>query len=217
MRRATFISVSAAAALIVALLVGGSSAAARGPSPQLRAKEARAQAVIAQVGALDRRFEQVTEAWDGARVELSRTRVQLDRNRNALVVAERQSHRAQRRLQQRTVALYEGQTLTTIDVVVGSTSLGDMLDRLQAAHDVATSDALLVKSVTRAAERLRRTRAKLQGIAHARVVALSQLKTNRAQIGSMLAERRTLLASVQKEVATIRERDRRQQLALAAA
>jgi peptidoglycan DL-endopeptidase CwlO len=216
MRRATLTSVSAAAALTVAM-VAGTSAAAPGPSPLLRAKEARAQAVLAQVGALDRQFEQVVEAWDGARVELGRSRAQLDRNQAALVVAERQSRRAQRTLQQRAVSLYEGQTPTTIDVIVGSTSLGDMLDRLQAAQDVAASDARVVRSVTESTQRLRRTRAKLQRIARVRAVALAQLNANRAEIGTMLAKRRTLLASVQAEVATIRERERRQQLALAAA
>jgi cell wall-associated NlpC family hydrolase len=217
MGRATLTSVTAAAALTLAVVAGGTSAAAPGPSTQLRAKEARAQAVLAQVSALDRQSEQVIEAWNGARVELSRSRAQLARNQGALVVAERQSRRAQRRLQRRTISLYEGQTLTTIDVIVGSTSLGDLLDRLQAAHDVAASDARLVQSVTRTTQRLRQTRAKLQQITHVREVALAQLNSNRAQIGTMLAQRRRLLASVQAEVATIRERERRQQLALAAA
>jgi peptidoglycan DL-endopeptidase CwlO len=217
MRRATLTSVSAAAALTVVVVVAGTSAAAPGQSPLLRAKEARAQAVLAQVGALDRQFEQVVEAWNGARVELGRSRAQLDRNQAALVVAERQSRRAQRTLQQRAVSLYEGQTPTTIDVIVGSTSLGDMLDRLQAAQDVAASDARVVRSVTESTQHLRRARSKLQRIAHARAVALAQLNANRAEIGTMLAKRRTLLASVQAEVATIRERERRQQLALAAA
>ncbi len=216
MGRATLTSVLAAAALTL-VVVAGTSAAAPGQSPLLRANEARAQAVLAQVGALDRQFEQVVEAWDGARVELGRSRAQLDRNQAALAVAERQNRRAQRTLQQRAISLYEGQTPTTIDVIVGSTSLGDMLDRLQAAQDVAASDARVVRSVTESTQRLRHTRTKLQGIVHTRAVALAQLNANRAQIGTMLAKRRTLLASVQAEVATIRERERRQQLALAAA
>jgi len=159
----------------------------------------------------------VVEAWDGARVELGRSRAQLARNQAALVVAQRQSQRAQRTLQNLVVSLYEGQTLTTIDVVVGSTSLSDMLDRLQAAQAVAASDARVVRSVTETTRRLRRTRAKLQRIQHTRAVALAQLNTNRAEIGTMLAKRRTLLSSVQAEVATIRARERRQQLALAKA
>ena len=215
MRRATLTSVSAAAALTLVLAAG--TPAAPGQSPLLRAKEARAQAVLAQVGALDHQFERVVEAWDGARLELGRSRAQLDHNQAALVVAEGQNRRAQRTLQQRAVSLYEGQTPTTIDVIVGSTSLGDMLDRLQAAQDVAASDARVVRSVTESTQRLRRTRANLQRIAHARAVAFARLNANRAEIGTMLAKRRTLLASVQAEVATIRKRERRQQLALAAA
>jgi len=203
--------------MLTVLAVAATSAAAPGPSPLLRAKEARAQAVLKQVGALDRQFEQVVEAWDGARVELGRSRAQLARNQAALVVAQRQSQRAQRTLQNLVVSLYEGQTLTTIDVVVGSTSLSDMLDRLQAAQAVAASDARVVRSVTETTRRLRRTRAKLQRIQHTRAVALAQLNTNRAEIGTMLAKRRTLLSSVQAEVATIRARERRQQLALAKA
>jgi peptidoglycan DL-endopeptidase CwlO len=216
MRRATLTSVSAAVALSV-LVVAATSAAAPGPSPLLRAKEARAQAVLTQVGALDRQFEQVVEAWDGARVELGRSRAQLATNQAALVVARRQSQRAQRTLQKLVVSLYEGQTLTTIDVVVGSTSLGDMLDRLQAAQAVAASDTRVVRSVTETTQRLRHTRARLQRVQHTRAVALAQLNMNRAEIGTMLAKRRTLLSSVQAEVATIRARERRQQLALATA
>ena len=64
------------AVLAAALLAGDLSAAS--PKDKLRAKQAQAQAVMAQVNKLNQSFEASVEAWNGARYELEVTKHEID-------------------------------------------------------------------------------------------------------------------------------------------
>ena len=108
--------------------------------PALRAKRAQAQAVLAQVNALDLRFGHVVDAWDGARIQLATSTRRLAANRRALQRARRQSRIADRRLAQRLVAIYEGGEPTLTQVVVGASSVLDLIDGLEAAKEIAAYD-----------------------------------------------------------------------------
>ena len=64
------------ALLVAALLAGDLSAAS--PKERLRQKRAEADAVLAQVNALNQSLEASVEAWNGARYELDVTRREID-------------------------------------------------------------------------------------------------------------------------------------------
>ncbi len=88
------------AATATLLLVGLAHAAAGSsapPSAAVKAKDAEAARVLAQVNALDRRFGAVVDAWDGAKVQLAATEKQLAINRAELSSAKVRSRIAQQR------------------------------------------------------------------------------------------------------------------------
>jgi cell wall-associated NlpC family hydrolase len=185
--------------------------------PALRAKRAQAQVVLAQVNALDLRFGHVVDAWDGARIQLATSTRRLAANRRALQRARRQSRIADQRLAQRLVAIYEGGEPTLTQVLVGASSVSDLIDRLEAAKEIAAYDRRVADQARRSRDRLAEARLRLQAAQRTQRATLAALGAERRQIGAMLAHRRRLLASIQSEIAALKAREAAQQAALAAA
>jgi cell wall-associated NlpC family hydrolase len=190
------------AVLVAALLAGDLSAAS--PKDKLRAKQAQAEAVLAQVNKLDQSFEASVEAWNGARYQLQVTKQQLVVDRQRLQVAERQRRIAMAHVAERLRALYErgdDDSETTLGIVLGSTSMSDMLDHLDAARAVAAADKKLADQATAARNRYARAASAESATVRRRTVAFQQRDRERRRIGAMLDERKRLLAGVQSEVA----------------
>jgi cell wall-associated NlpC family hydrolase len=201
-------------ALSCGLLAGDLMAS---PKERLRQKRAQAALVLAQVSALDRRFEASVEAWNGARYELGLTRTQLRQEKATLRLAERERRHAVARVRRRLVALYEtGDNQTTIEILFGSTTLSDLLDRLEAARAVASADHELAVNATAARNRYAGSVRKTVQLEHAQAETLSRRNAERKQIGALLVQRKRLLASVEAEVVKLRAEEARRQAALAA-
>ena len=213
MRLARLLTPLAAAALVAAL---GAAPMAASPSGQIKVKQREAQVVLAQVNALDNQLGKTVEAWDGARYDLGQVKAQLAANQASLSIAERAQRHAEQLVQARLVTIYESNQPTTIDVVLGSASLGDLIDRLQAARSVATSDRQLARQATQVRVQLATARRALQKSEQRRAASVQQLSNQKVQIGAMLAQRRRLLSSVQTELTTMRAQEARRQAELAA-
>jgi cell wall-associated NlpC family hydrolase len=204
--------------IALAALAAGLAAAplSASPSGKIKLKQREAEVVLAQVDALDNQLGKTVEAWDGARYNLDTARKQLAANRASLTVAERARRHAEQLVQARLVTIYESDEPTTIDVVLGSTSLGNLIDRLQAARSVATSDQQLALHVTQVRNQLAHAERTLQTTERRRATSVEQLSNQKVQISAMLAQRRRLLSSVQTELVTMRAQEARRQAALAA-
>ncbi len=213
MRRARLLTPLVAAAFVAAL---GAAPLAASPAGKIKVKQREAQVVLAQVNALDSQLGKTVEAWDGARYDLGQVKAQLTANQASLSIAERAQRHAEQLVQARLVTIYESNQPTTIDVVLGSASLGDLIDRLQAARSVATSDRQLAKQATQVRIQLATARRALQRSEQRRAASVQQLSNQKVQIGAMLAQRRRLLSSVQTELTTMRAQEARRQAELAA-
>ena len=213
MKTSSLCWVAAATTLVAALLAAPLSAA---PPKQLRDKEAQAQAVLAQVSALDQRFERTDEDWNVARLQLRAADASLAKNRQALHRAQAAERLAQARVAERLVTLYETDNPSTIDVLAGSSSLGEIIDRVEATQAVTAADHRLAVQAASVRIRLANAQEALLTADQEKQSALHELTRQRAQIGSLLSRRRTLLASVQTEVAAIKAREERRQEVLAA-
>jgi len=207
-----------AVGLVVAALLAGNLAASPGTTKErLHAKQAQAQSVLAQVGALDKRFEASVEAWHGAQYALATTHAELLRDRAGLRVAEAQRRKAIARVEARLVALYEdGDAPTTIGVLFGSSNVSDLIDRIQTAKQVAAADHQLAVETTRARDRYASIAKKTAALERQRAADVRQLGEQRAKIGDLLGERKRMLASVQSEVTALRAQEAHEQAVLAA-
>jgi cell wall-associated NlpC family hydrolase len=201
--------------LLSVALVGAPLAAT--PKEQLRDKQAQAKQVLDQVNQLDAKFGATVEAWNGAKYELGLAQKELAANRASLRVAERQRRLALEHVRERVVALYEGDSgPSTIAILLGARSLSGLLDELQAAHAVANADHRLAVQATRVRDKYVKAVHALTATERRRSDAVQQLDTQRAQIGSMLAERRNLLSSIQSQVTQLRAQEAKRQAELEA-
>ncbi|HUK95001.1 MAG TPA: NlpC/P60 family protein [Gaiellaceae bacterium] len=178
-------------------------------------KQAEAQSVLAQIQQLDVTLEQAVEAYDGANVKLARIKHDESMNGRNLVVAKRSLKNAQRQLSSRLIDLYtsEGQD-STLAVLLGSTSLNDLLDRMDAADRVSQQDALVLRQVVSLRREIQRRQHEL---AHAHAVQASvvaQRAAAKASVESQLGQRRALLGSIRGEIVHLQAEERARQAQL---
>jgi cell wall-associated NlpC family hydrolase len=211
----TLIAALALVLLAGAVLAGDLSAAST--KQKLKDKQAQAQAVLDQVNALGARMDAAVEAWHGANYELAQTRKELVRDRVALRKADRQQKLALAHLQARLVALYESNDdPSTIAILFGSGSVSQAIDRIEAAQQISSADHQLAVQTTAARNRYARVAERTSALERRREADVRQRASQRAKIGSMLAERKRLLASVQGQVAELRRQEAHEQAVLAA-
>jgi cell wall-associated NlpC family hydrolase len=208
--------IAVCAALLAATVLAGEPFAAS-PRERIKAKAAQAQQVLQQVNALDAQFGRTVEAWNGARYELDKTRRQLVSDRATLRMAQRQQRIAIAHVKARLIALYESSDEpTTISVLFGSSTLSDMLGRLDAAQTITTADHNLAVETTAARVRYAAAERRTRALEQRRAVAVQQLSSQRQRIESMLSQRRQLLSSIQTQIVTLKAQEARRQAILAA-
>ncbi|HKN62997.1 MAG TPA: hypothetical protein VJV76_01570, partial [Gaiellaceae bacterium] len=103
-------------------------------TPQIRAQQARARSVLAQVNQIGNNLQQVEDqAWN-AQQRLNLVKESLKRNEYKLHVARGNFHAAQQRLMGRIYSLYVNGEPDTIDVIAGAKSISQMIDRAESAQ-----------------------------------------------------------------------------------
>jgi peptidoglycan DL-endopeptidase CwlO len=200
--------------VLAALLAAVSSAAA---DPSISSKQAQAQQVLAEINRLDINLERAIQSYDTANVKLAGIERDQKRARFELHVAKGNLSRAQAALSARLVAIYTSDTQSSaLEVLLGSTSLDDLLNRIEAVNRVSSQDAQTMREVQTFKHDVLQRRADLRRahVAQAKVVA--ERAAAKASIQGQLARRHTLLSSIRSEIATLQARERARQAQLAA-
>jgi len=203
-------------ALLSALIFGLAVTAAGSAEPTLGSKRAEAQQVLAQVNAMDAQLEKAVEAWNGANVRLDQIKHDLVVNRSRLETARKNLTEARKRVSERLVALYTSDSPDALSIILGASSLGDLIERMDSANRIAEEDARIAADVTRYRNEVQ---ARQQALVKAeadqeRVVA--ERAAQRASIQSQLAERQALYNSIKDQIAQLEEAERERQARLAA-
>jgi peptidoglycan DL-endopeptidase CwlO len=172
---------------------------------------------MTEVESLNGNLEQTIEAYNYANIELDRIEADLASNAKHLEAAKKSLVVAQDRIAKRLRDLYvNGEGDSTLEVLLGSSSLDDIIARLDAIERVSSQDSQILKTVKRYRKEVETRRANLQD-AHAdqeRIVA--ERAAQKQSIESQIAEQNSLLASVKDEIAQMRAEEARRQAALAA-
>jgi peptidoglycan DL-endopeptidase CwlO len=207
----------------LAVFAGLASALAAAPAAQaepssVSTKQAQAQAVLNQIQGLDSSLSHAIEAYNLANGKLGRIRQDLRENRRELRIAQQNLGRAQVALQLRLVQLYTANGDSTgLEVLIGATSIEDLIERLDTADRVSDQSAQVLKEVKAFREdvRMRRARLKNAHVQQARLVA--ERASQKASIEGQLAERQRLLSSIRSEIGRLQAAERARQAELAAA
>jgi cell wall-associated NlpC family hydrolase len=205
-------ALSLVAVFAVSLVAAGSAA---GEPPSVASKQAQAQSVLAQIQSLDASMEHAIEAYNLANERLSAIRRDLEQNRVVLRIAQGNLKRAQRALANRAVAIYtSGESDSTLDVLVGSRSLADIVDGLEAVERVSAQDTQVLRDVRTFRTQVQRRRAYLKNARQRQAQLVAERAAHKASIESQLAERQSMLSSIRSEIAEIRAAERRRQAEL---
>ena len=186
----------ALAATCAVLLV---AAPARGTSP-IDEKRAEAVQVYNEIIQLDQSLSVADEKLNLANIRLQHVKEELKLNHHELIIARRNLGRGRMMIQKRLISLYTASTPTTLDLILGASSVTDLLNRIDNASRLSSVDGQVVQQVIqfksdvqRHAKILRDQRAYAQQL-------LAERRAIRASVASRLNERQGLLTSIKGEI-----------------
>ncbi len=169
-----------------------------------------------QIQSLDGSLEHAIEAYNLANDKLKAIRGDLRQNRVDLTIAQHNLKRAQKALAARVIAIYTAdESDSTLDVLVGSNSLEELIDGLEAVSSVSTQDTQVLANVKSFRAQVKQRRAELKRAKARQAELVAERAANKASIESQLAERRSLLSSIKNEIVRIQAAERRRQAELA--
>jgi cell wall-associated NlpC family hydrolase len=203
----SFIAVLAAALAVVAV-----SPAEPG---QISSKRADAERVLAQIDAIDMELDRAVEAYNGATVQLEAITRDLAANQKRLVTARANLAAAHKRVANRVLALYTSQEPDALAVLLGASSLGDLIERIDSVNRISKDDVRIAEEVTRFRNEVRtRQQHLVQAQAQQRKI-VAQRAARRSAIEGQLAERQTLLVSIKDEISKLQAAEQARQERLA--
>jgi len=171
-------------------------------SPSVASKRAEAQAVMGEIQSLDASLERAIEAYDLANTKLDRIRGDLRTNENDLHIARVNFKRAQQALARRPVEIYTADGGdTTLEVLLGSTSLDDLLNRIDTENRVSSQDARIVREVIRIRHEIQKREVRLKKAKQEQAAVVAERAAARASVERQLGQRRALLSSIKGEIA----------------
>jgi cell wall-associated NlpC family hydrolase len=212
-RHALTYSLVVAAAVASALLATASATA----DPTVSAKEAQASQIINEINSIDISLTAAIEAYNTATVRLRKIKGDLRNNAFELKVARATLKRSEVALERRLVSAYtSGDQNSTLAMLLGSSSLDELLNNVETINSTSKQDTRIVNQVTSARAAIQHHRAELQRAQTQQQQVVAQRAAQRQHIESQLAERRQLLSSVRGEIARLKAQEAQRQLQLAA-
>jgi cell wall-associated NlpC family hydrolase len=204
----------AGAAVLAALCAAASANATPGT---VASKQAQAQQVLAQIQQIDDSLGPAIESYNLANVQLRKIESDQRENRLQLKLTRANLKVAQESLAARLVSAYTStQDNSTLSVLLGATSLDDLLNRIEAVNSTSRQDASIVQQVTSFKAAIQQHRAELRKAHSEQRTIVAQKAAQKQRIESQLASRRQLLSSIKGEIARIRAAEEAQQRQLAA-
>jgi cell wall-associated NlpC family hydrolase len=170
--------------------------------------------VLAQIQAIDANLDKVVDAYNAAQIKLDAIEAQQKINERRLEIARANYQQAQAILQQRIVALYTSDDQSALEILLGASSLDDLLDRLDTVNRLSEQDARIINEVrTFRAEIKKREEALAQARADQERV-VTERAAKKAAIERQLAERQRLLSSIKSEIARLEREEAARQAKL---
>jgi cell wall-associated NlpC family hydrolase len=165
-------------------------------TPQIRAQQAHARSVVAEVNRIGRNLQVVEDAAWNAKQRLQLVKQSLTRNEYRLHVARGNLHAAQKRLMGRLYSIYVNGAPSAIDVIAGAHSLSQLIDRSESAQVLSNQDAALGRQALGFERSVQRRERQLKQLKQTREHVLAERLAEKRTVASELAQQKRLLASI---------------------
>jgi peptidoglycan DL-endopeptidase CwlO len=201
--------------IVIALAAAGLAAGGATADPSISAKQAEAQRVSAQIQVLDSSLERARTAYESASFKLSGIQHNLKINRIGLHVARSNLVVAQKNLAGRLVSIYTGRdNQSTLAVLLGATSIDDLVNRIETVQSVSAQDVAVVKQVVAFKHEVTVREHALVRERKAQTELVRVRATAKVRIAGQLARQQRLYSSIKGELAHLVVEQRARQLAL---
>ena len=201
--------------MLSALAAASFFAAGAAASPTVGSKQAEAKQVLAEIQSIDANLEHVIESYNAAQIKLNSIEAELRVNENRLTVARANLKQAEGFIAARLVTLYTSGEESTLEVLLGSASLDDLLDRVDTVNRLSDQDTRIVNEVKSFKAEIKEREARLTTARSEQTRIIGDLASKRDQIKSQLAERQQLLSTIKDQIAKMQAAERAQQQQLA--
>src|SRR4051794_29978439 len=172
---------------------------------------------MAQLGQLSDSLERARSQYDAADAKLAQIQRDLRENRRELRVAKHNLKVGQRTIAQRLVALYTSDQESTLEVVLGSKSLDDMMTRIDNAKSVTQADTDVLGEIRHFRVVVKRSGDVLKRAHQQQAQVVAERAAAKRDIESKIAEQQRLYSSLKGEIAKLVAEQAAHQRALAAA
>jgi cell wall-associated NlpC family hydrolase len=187
------------------------------PAPQIESKKAEAQQVLAQIQELDANLDHVIDAYNSAQVELDQIVAAQKVNEKRLKVAKSNLGAARGTLETRLVELYKNGSPDLVEILLGSSSLDEILDGIDTANRVSEQDAQILTEVRKFRHEIKQREAELSKARARQEQAVAERAARKTEIEGALAQRQQHLSSIQDQIVQLQAEERRRQARLEAA
>ena len=171
--------------------------------------------MLADIQAIDSSLDKAVDAYNAAQIKLDAIRAEEKVNQRHLVIARSNFKNAQATLANRLLALYKSGDDNVLEVLLGSRSLSELLERVDTISRVSAEDTRVISEIRSYRAEIKRREKKLAVARVQQEQVLAERAERRRQIEGQLAERQRLLASIKDQIAEIKaqeaERQRRLQ------
>jgi cell wall-associated NlpC family hydrolase len=200
--------------LAAALFLSSSAVA----EPTAESKRREAQNVLAEIRQIDSQVAQAAEAYNAANIELSQIRREQRANERLLKLARGNLTQAHTTLERRIVDLYTTDASgSALEIILGATSLDDLLNRLETVDRVSEQDQRVLEQVVSFRTAVQKRKAQLAKARTKQERIVAERAAHRRAVEAKLRERQSLLASIRDQIAKIQAAERRRALAAARA
>ncbi len=196
---------------LLVLVAGLAAAASAAAAPTVGEKRAEAERVFGEIQEIDAELDRAVDAYNGATERLAALQGEIRVNRRHLAIARGAYEVATARLSDRLVALYMAGEESWLEVIIGSSSLDDLIDRVDAAKRVSAQDAQILEEVRKARDEIKSREARLDRARAEQKRVVAERAARREAIEGMLAERRRLYDSIKAEIAEFEAQERARQ------
>ncbi len=183
-------------------------------SSPIDAKRAEAQQVYNEVQSLDENLGKADELINLANLRLAHVKYEQSINTRELAVARFNLTRSRTMIAQRLVSLYTTPQPSTLEMILGATSLSSLLTRIDNADRLSSLDGQVISQVETFQTAVERDARNLVSERAAAGQLLAQRRDEQQSISNQLAERQQLLASIRGQIATLEAQAAARQAAL---
>lgn len=183
---------------------------------QISQAQSQAQSLEQKVQSLNDQVEILVERYNEAHDKLNSTKRQVSQARTHLSQATADLAEARAALDDRLVRIYEEGRTSSIEILLGSSSISDLLGRVQMLENISAQDAELVKQVSTYKDQVASQEKALTARMDEQRAQTAALAADKKAIEKQLADNQKALKGQEQQVAQLEKTYQAEQAQLAA-